>query len=600
MNISRVLRATYKIISSLADQVAHDLIGVVTQDLLSSSLKPFSREILEKEWPVYLSAIHMAVEENIEHVLGSLMSLATRSWIEDELKAIELQREQLAELRESVLMADQDRKSVASVTESSAENVMLAESDDVYDEDQQLTLLKSARTPRSVRSHLPSPGRDDDDDKSSHSRRSSFGSVVSFSDDPATPEFNLAASVANFVSRIAAKVLQRAVAPPSDADKLSNRSIGDDDNSTARSLVSFAGDDASSQMSFRGSIRDFVSKISNKVVTKAIAPDANAQLRNTNDFGEPEGVDPMDNSTEVIIPGITEGKSNVLLGPSILESTEQSMSLDPAVQLTTSISDFMTAIAQQSMVQPSEEILTDSIINDMKPVESGRSFSHRPNPIAEMGSATPLSSRSLISAPEVTHSASVELLESVSSDAIPVSIHSQVRKSSQSTAAADSNLSLMRIYTENIKTIGLSEEDKDKIEISIEDSLRQFAYAKYDVSVQALNFADGIIDALPTHDHSHTEFVTLRALITLIKANNFFAVADYENSKQLYDFVLKIRSMVYGDDHLLVAEVKYHLAEWFRAQALYTQAEELYLQVFFSALVDLMLSILQFCFLYSR
>lgn len=590
MNISRVLRATYKAISLRADQVVHDLIGAIAQDLLWSYIKPFSKEILEKEWPIYLSAIHMATDESIEQLLGSLMTLATHSWIEDELKAIELQKEQLAELRESVLMADEDKKSSPLVTESStvdvSENVMLAESEDVYDEDQQLTLLKSARTPRSVRSHLPSPGRDDDDDKSSHSRRSSFGSVVSFSDDPATPEFNLAASVANFVSRIAAKVLQRTIAP-SDTDKLSNRSIGDDDNSTARSLVSFTGDDASSQMSFRGSIRDFVSKISDKVITKVMAPDANAQLRNTNDLDEvPEGVEPMDNTTEVIIPGITEGKSNVLFGPSILESTEQSISLDPAAQLTTSISEFMTAIAQQSIVQPSEEILTDSIINDtaMKPIDSGRSSSHRPNPIAEMGSATPLSSRSLISAPEVTHSASVELLESVSSDAIPVSIDSEVRKSSQSTAPADSNLSLIRVYTENIKTIGLSEEDKDKIEITIEDSLRQFAYAKYDVSVQALNFADGIMDALPTNDHSHTEFVTLRALITLIKANNFFAVADYENSKQLYDFVLKIRSMVYGDGHLLVAEVKYHLAEWFRAQALFQQAEELYLQVIFMQL----------------
>ena len=588
MNLSRVVRATFKAISLLADHVVDESTEEMAQELLSMAIKPFAKQILEKEWSICLSAIHASEDEIVEQVLDSLMNIATGLWIEDELRAMELQRQQLAELRESVLMADQDKKSTLtasthSETNDISEAVMQAETDDVYDEDQCLTTVKSARTPRSVRSHLASPGRDEDDDKSSHSRRSSFGSVVSFSDDPAAPEFNLAASVSNFVSRIAAKILQRAIAPP-DADKLSNRSLGDDDNSTARSLVSFAGDDASSQISFRGSVRDFVSKISDKVITKVMAPDANAKLRNTNDLGEvPEGVDLMENSTEVIIPGITEEGKSVMLGQSALESTEQSISLDPAAQLTTSISEFMNAIAQQSIAQPSEDILADSIIHDSstKRIDPGRSSIHRPNPIAEVGSPTPLSSRSLISAPELTHSASAELLESVSSDAVPVSIDSEVRRSSQSTAPTDSKLALARVYTDNIKTIGLSEEDKERIEIAIEDSLRQFAYAKYDVSVQALNFADSILDALATKDHSHPEFVTLRALITLIKANNFFAVADYENSKTLYEFVLKIRSMIYGDEHLLVAEVKYHLAEWFRSQALYTQAEELYLQVIF-------------------
>ena len=601
MNLARVVRLSFKAISVMADAVLEGLFENLVSELLSIGIQQPAKDILSVEWPIYLSALRQAEIACIEQSLDDLMFSATKTWIEDKIKFFEAERRRVSEMAENIHMAEEDLRfspavsthskqpegeelvsqteeresapvAVDAVTDDRKEEeealAKADETDDTYDDEQQLGMVKSGRTPRSVRSHLPSPGRPtsttveeegEELEETSHSRRSSFTSVISFSDDPAAPEFNLVSSVANFVSKIASKIIQRTIGP-TDSDRNSNRSLEEDDKSTARSMVSFP-DEASSQLSFRGSVRDFVSKISDKVITKVVAPEKSGPtLRNNTDLVE-EGEE--DSELVAVAPAPTEELSNVL-GTSAFESTEPSQSVDPATQLTSSISQFMAAINEQSIVQPSEDILLDSIIHE--------------DTLQTKASARSDSSGSRVSAPEGTHTASIELVESISDEAIPVSITSQVRKS-RTDSTAESNPPLPRIYTENITSISMSDDDKDQIEICIEDALRQFAYAKFEISVQALNFADGVMDALPPVDQSHAEFLALRALITLIKANSFFAVADYENSKALYDYVFQVRVDIYGADHILVAEVEYHLAEWHRSQALYSQAEELFSQV---------------------
>jgi len=249
------------------------------------------------------------------------------------------------------------------------------------------------------------------------------------------------------------------------------------------------------------------------------------------------------------------------------------------MQLTTSISDFVVAIAEQSLIEPSAELLTDSIVHgDVVPMDTGRS-THRSRDsksFSESEQTGPMSSRSLISKPEGTHSASVEHEESVSDDVMPVDVDMSI-----------SQESIVRLYTKDIKEIRLSETQKDKIEFSIEASLRFFAYAEYQQSVQCLDLAGKILTSIPAEDHTHHEYITLRALITLIKANNFFVVAAYEEAKLLYEYVLTSRLSVFGVDHMLVAEAQYHCAEWHRSQANYKLAEDFYSTVWLPTILQI-------------
>lgn len=586
MNIARVVRVTFRAIGVMGANVAEDLMEELAEEMIANAIRIPAHEKLNEEWPLYLKSVDKAKELCIESELNILLEIAANEWIEDQLRAIAKEKERLVELQELLLMYAEDvvnnRSKEKDIEEDSSPALDVKEEENTGDLEEPAALMDevegdtfneeqqpgssaiSGRTPRSVRSVLASPGRQaallDEDEDASASRRSSFMSIVSFPDEGMQPEFNLANSVANFVSKIASKIMQRTVlseAQLAESDRRSTRSLEEDDKSTARSLVSFQGDDSNSAYSFRGSVRDFVTKISDKVITKVMSPDA-ASISLRNNSLKDEG-----------------GEGNELLGNPIDESLfhEESLSgpsVDPALQLTTSISDFVVAIAEQSLIEPSAYLLADSIVQGgevVHPMDTGLS-THRSQDTKSISGSDytgPLSSRSLISKPEGTHTASVELQESVSDEAMPVAVDMSL---SQET--------IVRLYTKDIKEIRLSESQKDKIEFSIEASLRFFAYAQYQQSVQCLDLAGTILASIPAEDHTHNEYVTLRALITLIKANNFFIVAAYEEAKVLYENVLSSRLRVFGGDHMLVAEAQYHCAEWHRSQANYKLAEDFY------------------------
>eukprot|EP00597_Dinobryon_sp_UTEXLB2267_P010545 CAMPEP_0170100816 /NCGR_PEP_ID=MMETSP0020_2-20130122/1879_1 /TAXON_ID=98059 /ORGANISM="Dinobryon sp., Strain UTEXLB2267" /LENGTH=2204 /DNA_ID=CAMNT_0010323775 /DNA_START=142 /DNA_END=6754 /DNA_ORIENTATION=- len=586
MNMARVVSVTFRAIAVMAGHVVEDLSEKLAEEMLEHAIKFPAHERLNEEWPVYLKSIEKAKDLCVESELKFLLEVAAQEWIEDQIKAIAKEKERLAELQELFLMSEQDDIYAIKVVEvieepplaeipvedvvvqeekeelSDPQNLAAVEEvGDTFDEEQQPGSALSARTPRTVRSTLPSPGRQNtlvEEEEAIQSRRSSFMSIVSFPDDSSQPEFSLANSVANFVSKIASKIMQRTVlteAHLAESDRRSTQSMEEDDKSTARSLVSFQGDESNSAYSFRGSVRDFVSKISDKVITKVMSPDAgNNSLRNNSFHDEDKEIEMHETADDSLL------REESTSGPSI----------DPALQLTSSISDFVVAITEQSLIEPSADLLADSIVHGdaVVPIDTGRSSqrSRDTKSFSESEHTGPMSSRSLISKPEGTHSASVELQESVSDDTMPVEVVDM----------SMSQESIIRLYTKDIKVIRLSESQKDKIEFSIEASLRFFAYAEYQQSVQCLDLASTILSSIPADDHTHNEYVALRALITLIKANNFFVVAAYEEAKLLYESVLTSRLSVFGIGHMLVAEAQYHCAEWHRSQANYKLAEDFY------------------------
>ncbi len=66
------------------------------------------------------------------------------------------------------------------------------------------------------------------------------------------------------------------------------------------------------------------------------------------------------------------------------------------------------------------------------------------------------------------------------------------------------------------------------------------------------------------------------SILGLLKARSLFALGAFDESKVLFDAVFKIREETLSPSHYLVGEVLYLLAEWYRANAFYDEAEKHY------------------------
>jgi hypothetical protein len=80
-------------------------------------------------------------------------------------------------------------------------------------------------------------------------------------------------------------------------------------------------------------------------------------------------------------------------------------------------------------------------------------------------------------------------------------------------------------------------------------------------------------------DEARSEFAQLRTSITLLRANCLYAMAQYSESKALFDAVYQQRVNSKIATPFIVAEIQYCLAEWHRGQAEYNESEVYYTQV---------------------
>lgn len=106
----------------------------------------------------------------------------------------------------------------------------------------------------------------------------------------------------------------------------------------------------------------------------------------------------------------------------------------------------------------------------------------------------------------------------------------------------------------------------------------------YDHSVEVLERLDSVMDVFDQYEPTNPDRVLLQSTILLIEARNAFALAKYEETKQLLEEVFQLRMQTFGPQHWLMAESLFYIAEWHRSQALYNQSEPFYVQAL--AIVD--------------
>jgi tetratricopeptide (TPR) repeat protein len=124
--------------------------------------------------------------------------------------------------------------------------------------------------------------------------------------------------------------------------------------------------------------------------------------------------------------------------------------------------------------------------------------------------------------------------------------------------------------------------------MNVKEIAQYYAQGKYQRAIQDLNplmvkleqklLKVRDMDSL-TPEEIHAQLSKLSvvySILGLLKARSLFALGAFDESKVLFDAVLKIREETLSPAHYLVGEVQYLLAEWYRANAFYEESEKQY------------------------
>lgn len=124
---------------------------------------------------------------------------------------------------------------------------------------------------------------------------------------------------------------------------------------------------------------------------------------------------------------------------------------------------------------------------------------------------------------------------------------------------------------------------------TVREIIKMLAQGKFsvalDISSNSCDKVDSVIQDMDNQDESlptssrKMKLLVLTTVLKLLKARALFSIAEYLEAKTLLEEVMKNRIELLGSNHYLVGECTFYLAEWYRAKAMYSESEAMYLRV---------------------